>query len=69
MEPDSAPRLMHTVPDAAEQLGGMSRTAIYGLIASGEIATVKVGRRTYITHDELQRYVGTLNRRGDRTSA
>lgn len=53
-------RLLHPIPEAADVLGGMSRSALYEKIAAGEIAAVKVGRRTYIAHDELERYVRDL---------
>ncbi len=53
-------RLLHPIPEAADVLGGMSRSTLYEKIASGEIAAVKVGRRTYIAHDELERYVRVL---------
>ena len=53
-------RLLHPIPEAAEVLGGMSRSTLYEKIASGEITAVKVGRRTYIAHDELERYVRDL---------
>jgi len=56
-------RLLHPVQEAAEVLGGMSRSTLYEKIASGEIAAVKVGRRTYIAHDELERYVRALTER------
>lgn len=52
--------LMHPIPEAAEVLGGMSRSTLYEKIANGEIVAVKVGRRTYIAHDELERYVRSL---------
>ncbi len=54
------PRLLHSIPDAGAVLGGMSRSTLYEKIANGEIAAVKVGRRTYIAHDELERYVRAL---------
>jgi excisionase family DNA binding protein len=54
------PRLLHSIPQAAEVLGGVSRSVLYEKIKGGEIATVKVGRRTYITHAELERYVRSL---------
>ncbi len=53
-------RLLHPIPEAADVLGGMSRSTLYERIASGEIAAVKVGRRTYIAHGELERYVRVL---------
>ncbi|MDQ6688814.1 MAG: helix-turn-helix domain-containing protein [Actinomycetota bacterium] len=53
-------RMLHQIPEAAQLLGGMSRSTLYERIASGEIRSVKVGRRTYIAHDELARYVRFL---------
>ncbi len=53
-------RLLHPVPEAQAALGGMSRSTIYELFAKGEIKTVKVGRRTFVTADELQRFVDSL---------
>lgn len=52
-------RLLHPIPDAAAVLG-IGRSTLYELITAGEIATVKIGRRTLITQDELERYVSTL---------
>lgn len=52
-------RLLHTIPDAQEQLG-IGRSTVYELIASGVIEAVKIGRRTLIAHDELERYVRSL---------
>lgn len=52
-------RLLHTIPDAQEQLG-IGRSTVYELIARGVIGTVKIGRRTLIAHDELERYVRSL---------
>jgi len=52
-------RLLHTIPDAGEQLG-IGRSTLYELMAAGEIQTVKIGRRTLIAHDELVRYVDRL---------
>jgi excisionase family DNA binding protein len=52
-------RLLHTIPDAGEQLG-IGRSTLYELMAAGVIQTVKIGRRTLIPHDELVRYVDRL---------
>lgn len=52
-------RLLHTIPDAGEQLG-IGRSTFYGLMSSGLIQTVKIGSRTLIAHDELVRYVDQL---------
>jgi len=37
--------LLYQIHEAAEVLGGMSRSTIYERIAAGEITVVKVGRR------------------------
>ena len=55
----SVARLLHTIPDALNQLG-IGRSTLYELMASGEIQTVHIGSRTLIAHDELVRYVEHL---------
>lgn len=52
-------RLLHPIPDAAAILA-ISRTTIYDLIARGDLKPVKIGRRTFIAQDELERYVRSL---------
>lgn len=52
--------LLHDLPSALETLGGMSRTRLFEEIKAGNIATVKLGKRTMIKHAELERYVETL---------
>lgn len=53
-------RLLNDVDESREVLGGMSRSVLYAEIKAGRIQPVKVGRRTYFTSDELQRYVASL---------
>ena len=53
-------RLLHPILEAADVLGGMSRSSLYERIADGQIKAVKVGRRTFIAHDELERFVRDL---------
>ena len=59
--------LLQTINDAGQELG-VGRSTLYELIASGAITPVKIGRRTLIPHDELERYVDTL-RKTDETTA
>lgn len=61
-------RLLHPIPDAVEILG-VGRSTLYTLIANGEIETVKIGRRTLIAHDELERYVKRLTQAETEVSA
>ena len=51
--------LLHQLPEAFQRIG-ISRSKGYELIAQGELHAVKIGRRTLIAEDELQRYVQTL---------
>lgn len=52
-------RLLHPIPAAAEVLG-ISRTTVYELISTGALKPVKIGRRTFISQEELERYVASL---------
>lgn len=52
-------RLLYPIPEALEQIP-VSRTTLYEEIARGAIVVVKIGRRSFIAHDELERYVRTL---------
>jgi excisionase family DNA binding protein len=49
-------------PDTGAALGGLGRTKIYELIASGELRTVKIGRRRFIPADAIREYVARLER-------
>jgi excisionase family DNA binding protein len=53
------PRLLHTVEEAADRLS-LSRSALYELTRSGEIASVKVGGRRRIPQGALDAYVAGL---------
>lgn len=52
-------RLLYPVPEAAAKLG-IGRSKFYGLIESGDLHVVKIGRRALVSHDELERYVRRL---------
>ncbi len=51
--------LLITVP-AACRLGGFGRTVAYELIRSGRLDARKLGRRTLITAESLDRLVASL---------
>lgn len=46
--------------EARRMLGGISKTTIYQLIKKGELNTVKIGARSFVTDVELRRYVDGL---------
>ena len=52
-----APRRLYTVAEARQQFGGISQTTFYGLVKSGELSTVKIGRRTFVAASELDSYI------------
>lgn len=51
------PRLVPISEAIDQRLLGVSRGAVYRLIASGEIATVKIGRRRFITEDAIAEFI------------
>lgn len=54
-----ADRLLYALPEAIERLS-IGRSKMYELIAAGDIKAVKIGRRSLISHEELERYVQGL---------
>ncbi len=54
-------RLLYSEADAREVLGGISRGTLFQLLAEGELSRVKIGRRTFIARDELERYASSLS--------
>jgi excisionase family DNA binding protein len=66
-KPLSAPGpLLYSVEDAA-QLLGIGRTFMFHLVATGEICSVKIGKRRKIPRDALDDYVDRL--RSEQASA
>lgn len=47
-------------PDGLQQLGDMPRSTAYALVKAGNLRVVKIGRATYITRAEIERYVDSL---------
>lgn len=50
-----AERVAFSVDEAAEALG-IGRSNLYGLIATGEIKVVRLGRRTLVPRGQIERY-------------
>jgi excisionase family DNA binding protein len=49
------------VDEAMQRLGGISRWTLYRLIRSGELATVTIGRRRFVTDRAIREFVAHLN--------
>jgi excisionase family DNA binding protein len=56
-KPFPAPRLTLTVQEALRATG-LGKTTLFKLINTGKLHRVKVGKRTLIPFDELQKLVG-----------
>ncbi len=52
--------LLYDEVEARRMLGGIGRTKLYRMVAAGELAPVKIGRRTFFAHDDLAAYVDNL---------
>ena len=52
--------LIHDVPTSREILGGIGHTKFYEEVRAGKITLVKIGKRSFVTDDELGRYVEAL---------
>lgn len=48
-------RLLHPIPEARQLLGGISHTHFYKLVRKGRIKVTKLGRRSFVSHRELER--------------
>ena len=53
-------RGLYPLPEAREMLGDLSHTKLYELRKKGLIKFVKIGRRSYITAEEIQRFIADL---------
>jgi excisionase family DNA binding protein len=53
-------RLLYSIPDAAQKLGGITERKLWSMVADGEIKSVKLGRRRMITAAALEAYVHGL---------
>lgn len=55
----AASRLLYSVDEAADLLG-IGRTFTFRLLATGEIDSLKIGRRRMIPSEALERYIERL---------
>lgn len=51
---------LHSIEDAKKAIGVGSRSKMYDLAHKGEIALVKIGRRTFVTDESLVAFVERL---------
>lgn len=53
-------KVLDSIEDTRTRLGNLGRTKVYALIKDGELATVKIGRRAFVTRRSTDAYVERL---------
>ncbi len=53
-------RLLYSVKETRAALGDISHGGFYGLVNQGQLKIVKIGRRTFVSSVELDRFVAAL---------
>lgn len=48
---------LHDIEDSRVQLGGIGRTTMFELIRTGQIRSVKIGRRRMIPQSQIDAYI------------
>lgn len=59
-EGNNVTRKLVPIEDSQEQLGGIARSTLYGLVNAGHLTKVNIGRRGFITADSIDAYVESL---------
>ena len=54
---------LYSINAARKRLGGISRDTIYGLLSSGRLASVVMGRRRFIPEAAMDEYVAASTTR------
>ena len=58
LEHGAQSRVLYPVPEARELLGGISHTTFYKLVNEEHIRLIKLGRRSFVSADEIRRIAG-----------
>ena len=54
-------RLLYPLPEVRKMLGDLSHSGLYKLFGSGAIRVTKIGRRSYVTAEEIRTYVARIS--------
>ncbi len=57
-------RLLHPIPEARKMLGDIGHTKFYQIVGAGKLKLVKIGRRSFLTDEEIRRYAASLQADG-----
>ena len=53
-------RALYPIPEARRLLGGISHTCFYGLIKQNKFKLSKIGRRSFVSNSEINRFLDDL---------
>lgn len=55
---------LNNIEQTSEKLGGLGRTRVFHLLQTGELQSVKIGRRRFIPDSSIQQYIEGLKAAG-----
>lgn len=55
---------LNNIEQTSEKLGGLGRTRVFDLLRSGQLASVKIGRRRFVPDSSIQQYIEGLKAAG-----
>ncbi len=64
-EANSIDRDLYSVPETRHKLGGISQSKFYELVKEGHICISKIGKRSFVSANEIQRFVENLGGPGN----
>jgi excisionase family DNA binding protein len=50
-------RKIHPIEEVGERLGGLSRSFVYKLIREGELASITIGKRRFVSEAALDAFI------------
>lgn len=53
---------LNCIEETQQKLGNLGRTRVFSLLASGELKSVKIGRRRFVPESEINAYIAGLER-------
>ena len=51
---------LNDIEGTQRKLGGLGRTRVFDLIGTGELKSVKIGRRRFVPDSAIQEYIESL---------
>ena len=58
--PSPVDRALYPIPEARRLLGGISHSCFYELIKQGKLKLLKIGRRSFVSSAEINRFLDEL---------